>query len=60
MIEPEQGLRGKASATFQLPITMAQQVVPDNQATYDVNFTFRQNKSGKPFGTPFTLKVKCV
>lgn len=55
----EQEVKGKASATFQLPLTMAQHIVADDQKVYEVSFTFRGPK-GMPFGSPISIKMKCV
>ena len=52
-------LKGKSSATFQLPLTMASHVVADPEKVYEVRFAFRGPK-GQTFGTMITLKIKCL
>ena len=55
----EQEVRGKSSATVQVPITMAQHMIADDDKEYEVVLTFRGPK-GQPIGAPITIKVKCV
>ena len=49
---------GRETIWVGLPITMGGYVAPDANKVYEVNFTFRRRE--KPFGTPFTVKMKCV
>lgn len=58
-IPVEQEMKGKTSATFQLPLSMGSHVVADDERIYEVRMTFRGPK-GQPFGAPITLKMKCV
>merc|ERR1739842_175571 len=55
----EKDVKGKATATFELPLTMGQHIIADDEKIYEINFTFRGPK-GMPFGSPITLKMKCV
>lgn len=55
----EQEVKGNGTATFKIPLTMAQTIVADENKVYDVSFTFRGPK-GNPYGSPIVLKVKCV
>jgi len=58
-IPVEQEMKGKTAGTFQIPLSMGQHVVCDNDRVYEVRVTFRGPK-GQPFGAPIVLKVKCV
>ena len=56
---PVDEVRGKAKAKFTVPLTVADHMTPDDNAEYEVNLTFR-GPAGMAFGTPITLKIKCV
>ena len=58
-IPVEQEVKGKSTATFQLPLTMAQHIVADADKVYELFFTFR-GPMGMPFGSPISIKMKCV
>lgn len=51
-------MKGKTTATFQVPLTMLPHVVADD-TVYEIHITFR-GPMGCPFGTPIVLKVQCV
>ena len=55
----EQEVRGKAKATFSVPLTVSEHVTPDENAEYGVNLTFR-GPAGMAFGADIPLKIKCV
>lgn len=55
----EQEVRGKATVTFSVPITIGQHVIADNEKVYEVHLTFR-GPMGHAFGAIIPLKIKCV
>jgi len=55
----EQDVKGKSPATFQIPLSMANHIVADDNKVYEVRFAFRGPR-GHPFGETICLKVKCV
>lgn len=55
----EQEVKGKASATFSVPITMAPYIVADADKVYTVMLTFRGPR-GQAFGQTIPIKMKCV
>ena len=55
----EQEVEGKASATFQVPITMASHMIADSDTVHQMNLTFR-GPGGSTFGEAIPVKVRCV
>ena len=54
-----QEVKGKSTATFEVPLTMASHIVADPEKEYEVRMTFRGPR-GQPFGAPIALKMKCL
>jgi hypothetical protein len=55
----EQEVKGKATATFSVPLTAAHHMVEDDNKVYEVALTFRGPR-GQAFGGTIPLKIKCV
>jgi len=54
----EQEVKGKATATFSVPLTAAHHMIADDRV-HEVALTFRGPR-GQAFGTTIPLKIKCV
>jgi len=54
----EQEVKGKASATFSVPLTMASHIVADSDKVYTIMLTFRGPR-GQPYGQHIPIKIKC-
>jgi len=55
----EQEVKGKAKATFSVPLTMQPWIVADEEKVYTVMLTFRGPR-GQAFGQSIPIKMKCV
>jgi len=54
-----QEVKGKETASFQVPLTMAPYMVADSEKVYEVRLSFRGPK-GQTFGETIVLKIRCV